>query len=528
MNLSEEKDRYEARESLWRATCVIGRREHLAADHTEAEAVVIGAGLAGILTAYMLRERGIDVLVVEAFGIGSGVTQNTTAKITSQHNLLYHKLISDFGKEKAEQYARANEWAIANYGRLTKEKNIECDYLEKSAFLYTLEDEHVDIIRAEAEAAASLGIPAAFLGEDELVKGHDGWGLPFSARSAVRFDRQAQFHPLKFLKAVAADLPVFENTRVLDVELNIGAGFGTHEEGKSTVITDRGKITAKHVVFACHYPFINIPGYYFARMHQERSYLIAFSGAADVGGMYKGVDKSGYSFRNQGELLILGGSEHRTGENQDGGCYDAIRKAARKWYPQSKECYAWSAQDCITLDAVPYIGRYAETRPNWYVATGFRKWGMTASMAAAGIISDMIAGQPAPGGVGEFLGFPEREDNVFSPHRFSVPVSAEKLWKDVKTISKALLKEVFDMPEEKLNEVQRGHGGIVEHQGQKIGVYRDRNDQTYMVDTRCRHMGCQLAWNPEELTWDCPCHGSRFDYKGNLVSGPATMDLEKP
>jgi Rieske Fe-S protein len=344
----------------------------------------------------------------------------------------------------------------------------------------------------------------------------------------VRFDHQAQFHPLKFMKAIASDLTIYENTRVIDVEQSGNTTVPDSKE-KSIVITDKGKVAASYVVFACHYPFINIPGYYFARMHQERSYIIALSGADNVKGMYLGVDMQGYSFRNYGELLLLSGSGHRTGENQDGGCYEALRKVARKWYPQSKEEYAWSAQDCISLDAVPYIGQYAESRKNWYVATGFRKWGMTHSMVAAGIISSMIAKKvgKAVTTIGD-LYIPEGKENIYSPHRFSIPVSAENLWKDVKTISKALLKEAFDMPKEELDQVQKGHGGIIEYRGEKIGVYRDMEGQVYMVDTRCRHMSCQLAWNPEELTWDCPCHGSRFDYQGNLVTGPATTDLQTP
>ena len=247
MSTFDNKNRWEARKSLWSATCIIGKREHMSSEYIETDTVIIGAGLAGVLTAYMLKSYGIETIVVEANQIGCGVTQNTTAKITSQHSTLYHKLVNDFGTEKAAQYARANEWAIAKYRQMAAEMKIDCDMLEMPSFLYTLEDEHVDIIRAEAEAASSLGIPAVFMDEGELEKGNEGWGLPFSARAAVRFDRQAQFHPLKFLKAVAADLPVFEDTRVLDVELE-GGGTGFVNGEKSILTTNRGRISARNVV----------------------------------------------------------------------------------------------------------------------------------------------------------------------------------------------------------------------------------------------------------------------------------------
>jgi monoamine oxidase len=168
MEFNQDKRMWQERKSLWSATSEIERRESLPANQIDADVVIIGAGLVGILTAHMLKGEGIESVVLEAKEIGSGVTQNTTAKITSQHNLIYHKLIKDFGREKAEQYAKSNEWAIAKYKQLVADKGIECNLANMPSYLYTLEDEHIDIIRAESEAAASLGIQATFLEEGEL------------------------------------------------------------------------------------------------------------------------------------------------------------------------------------------------------------------------------------------------------------------------------------------------------------------------------------------------------------------------
>lgn len=508
-----------SRESLWTATCRIESREPLpAGEPIEAEAVVIGAGLAGVLTAFMLQQKGIDTIILESNRIGSGVTRYTTAKITSQHNLIYDRLISDFGMEKARQYAVANQRAIDFFRQIIREKSIDCGLEEKPAYLYTLQKDKVNQLQKESEAATKLGISNALLQSADLTAAN-GWGLPFPAEAALRFDGQAQYHPLKFLKVIAQGLRIYEDTRVLDVQLR-GSGTAPQESEESIITTNRGAVTARHVVFACHYPFLVIlPGYYFARLYQDRSYVLALAGCPQVNGLYLEIDQKAWSFRNYEDLLLLGGGSHRTGENQKGGSYQSLRNAVKEWFPGATERYAWSTQDCMPLDGVPYIGRYAADRSNWYVATGFQKWGMTSSMVAADIISSMIAEKP-------FEIATEGAD-IFSPQRFTVPVSAEELWKDLKTIGSGLLREIFSMPDEEAASIQPGHGGVVEYKGEKLGVFRDEQGGLHKVSTRCQHMGCQLAWNPEEGSWDCPCHGSRFDINGDVISGPAVKPLDR-
>ena len=506
----------EKRESLWTATCEIEKRESLQEEFTEVDAVVIGAGLAGILTANMLKAKGIDTIVLEADRIGRGTTGYTTAKLTSQHDMIYDRLITDLGMEKALQYAAANQRAIAFFRQLVQERAIECRLEEKNACLYTTKEDKAKELQKEARAATKLGIPNTFLEKGDLTA-DKGWGLPFSAEAALLFHGQAQYHPLLFLKSMAEGLIIYENTRVIDVQLT-GSATASQKLEKSLVITSKGKISARHVIFACHYPFLIMPGYYFARLYQERAYILALSGCPQVNGHYIGIDKEGWSFRNYEDLLLLAGGSHRTGENEKGGTYQTLREAAQTWFPNARERYAWSTQDCMPLDGVPYIGRYASDRPNWYIATGFQKWGMTSSMIAADIISSMIAQKP--------FEIAAEGEEVFSPHRFTKPTSGEELWDDVKTIGSGLLREIFSMPEEEAAAVQPGHGGVVEYKGEKVGVFRDEQSALHVVSTKCRHMGCQLAWNPEERSWDCPCHGSRFDIDGEVISGPAVKPLD--
>lgn len=455
----------------------------------EADTAVIGAGLAGCLTAYFLQREGVKTVVLECARIGSGQTQNTTAKITSQHGMLYDSMIKKIGMEHARLYANANQQAIEEYRNLITGEGIDCEFEEKSAYIYSTVSGGP--MEREAKAAASLGLPASFMTET---------ALPFPVKGAVRFDGQAQFHPLKFLCAISEGLNIYEQTSVQTVE-------------SDRVITDRGTVKAKHVVFTTHYPFINVPGWYFMRLHQERSYVLALENAQELDGMYIGTDADGLSFRNSGGLLLLGGGSHRTGENSKGGKYELLRQKARELWAESREVACWSAQDCITPDALPYIGQYAATTPDWYVATGFKKWGMTTSMVSALLLSDLI------------LGRENKYAELFSPKRLNLSASAKGLATDAGQAVKGIVRQVFAIPETKLAELPCDHGGIVELDGDKVGVYKDNNGRTYVVDVRCPHLGCELEWNPDEKSWDCPCHGSRFDYSSRLIDNPAQENL---
>ena len=469
-------------ESIWAESSQFKEREPLRGD-IRAEIAVIGAGIAGLLTASALQKAGRQVVVLEANRIASGQTRNTTAKITSQHGMIYRKLIGALGKDRAKQYAMANEAAIEEYRRLITGENINCSFEERNAYVYGRDSKQ---LQAEAKAAASLGLPASFVRETRL---------PFPAAGAVCFAHQAQFHPLRFLEHIARPLTVYENTPVLRVD-------------GEQIETAGGQVRAEQIVFASHYPFINFPGLYFARMHQERSYVLALANAAQVDGMWIGAESGAYSFRNYGDLLLLGGGAHRCGENSAGGRYELLRRAAEKWFPDSREVAHWSAQDCVTADGLPYIGRYAKSRGNWYVATGFQKWGMTSAMVSAMLLRDLICGGKNPWA------------ELFDPGRFNA-AAVSGIAAESGHAVKGLAKEFFQIPAEQAAEIPNDHGGIVMLHGKKLGVYKDQDGRIYAVDVRCPHLGCQLEWNPDERSWDCPCHGSRFDRFGNLISGPA-------
>lgn len=408
------------------------------------EVLIIGGGICGILCAYMLEQKGIDYILVEGSRIGYGITKNTTAKITSQHGLIYNKLIKSVGREKAQMYLSANEKALREY-RLIAE-NIDCDFETKDAYVYSINDRKK--IEDEVSAVNSLGFNAEFASETSL---------PFKTAGAVKFKNQAQFNPMKFLNGIVKGLNIYENTFITDISEN-WAKF------------DGGKILADKIIVATHFPFINKHGSYFIKMYQKRSYVIAFENADNVDGMYIDEAENGMSFRNYEDLLLIGGGGHRTGKQ--GGNWRAVKEFSEKYYPKAKEKFYWAAQDCMSLDGIPDIGRYSKTTPNLYVASGFNKWGMTSSMAAAEILADLVVGKSSEY---EPLFNPSR--NILKPQLFVNGFEA------VTNLLTPTLK-------------------------------------------RCPHLGCALKWNKAEHTWDCPCHGSRFEKNGDLIDNPATGGVD--
>lgn len=429
--------------SLWSDSVSLPERCRLEGD-LRTDVLIIGGGMAGILCAHFLRQEGIDYALVESDRIGSGITGNTTAKITSQHGLIYDRLIRSYGKERAGKYLHANQWAVDQYAQLCRE--IDCGFEYKDAYIYSLSDRKS--IQQETKAAEKLGMAAVYT---ELTE------LPFRVAGAVKFPAQAQFHPMKFISGLATGLNIYEHTVM-------------REMGDHWIATDKGKVYAKAIIVATHFPVLNKHGSYFLKMYQHRSYVLALKNAANVKGMYLEERKNGISLRNYEDLLLIGGGDHRTGHR--GGNWQELRRFAGKYYPAAEEKYHWAAQDCMSLDGIPYIGHYSRNTPDLYVATGFNKWGMTSAMIAAKLLTEQLAGRK-----NEYA-------EVFSP-------------------SRSILK-----PQLLINGIE-AVGNLVS-----------------FSKKRCPHLGCALKWNVYERTWDCPCHGSRFSEYGRVLDNPANGNMK--
>ncbi len=429
---------------LWETTAQKPQFEALKGDKTT-HVLIIGGGMAGVLCALELENAGVDYILLEADEIGGGITKNTTAKITSQHGLIYDKLIKEFGVERARGYFEINQLAVERFKALSKE--IDCDFEEKTNFVYSRTD--LNKIEKEASAFDKMGEKAEFTKKT---------ALPFSVAGAVGIKNQAQFNPMKFLYSVAKGLNIYEKTPVRELVGNIAK-------------TDYGEIKAEKIIVATHFPFINKHGFYFIKMYQHRSYVLGLENTPNINGMYVDEDLKGLSFRNYGNLLLLGGGSHRTGKK--GGNYTELRDFVKRHYPRAEEKYHFATQDCETLDSVPYIGEYSKNTEGLLVATGFNKWGMTSSMVSAMLLKDKILG-------------------VENPYN-----------------------EIFD-PSRGITYPQLG-----------INVFEALSGWLMPTAKRCPHLGCGLKWNEQEHTWDCQCHGSRFTENGKLIDNPATGDLNK-
>lgn len=470
------------------------------------DAAVIGGGITGITCAYLLKREGLKVALIEADRILQGTTGHTTAKITSQHSLIYSKIKNYMGEEKARQYAEANETAINTISGLIKQEGIDCDFHWEPAYTYTLTDSYIQKIADEASLAASLGIKASFM---------EDIPLPFKVKAAVRFDDQARFHPRKYLLGLAKKIDgdggaIFEQSRVVDI----------NEGSPCTVITKQGKkVTADNVVIASHFPCYDGRGFYFARMYPERSYILALRIKEKfLGGMYITAEDPGRSLRSQeyegGELLIVGGEHHKTAHGTNfQKHYENLLEFTKKHYQVQELLYRWSTQDYTTLDKVPYVGRLTSKLQNIYTATGFRKWGMTNGTAAAMIIRDLITKGENPWA------------DVYAPSRFIPnPSITSFISINADVAAKLVTGKLKPLPQD--IDIEKGEAKAVELDDNKMGVYRDEKGQLHMIDTTCTHLGCELKWNDAEKSWDCPCHGSRFTYEGEIIEGPAINELQ--
>ncbi|MBE0597548.1 MAG: FAD-dependent oxidoreductase [Desulfuromonadales bacterium] len=488
--------------SLWLATTPETSYPPFAGE-LQTEVAVLGGGIVGLLTAWLLRQAGLEVAIVEAGRILSGVTGHTTAKITSLHGQIYHYLTTRFGADEARLYAEANQAALARYAQLVEEKGIDCDFRRLPAFTYAESEEEFVAVGQEAEAARAAGLAA------ELVQEAD---LPFPIRGAVRLPAQALFHPRKFLLPLAEELvssggKIFEKTRAL----HLRPGHPAQVE------TDRGTLRAAHVVLATNFPFFD-PTLFAARMYPKRSYVLAVRIAGQVPqGMYYSSAEPYRSLRPHPlggeEYLLLGGENHKTGEG--GSTSDRYRRLetfARRHFELQSVDYRWSTQDPVTMDRIPFIG--APVFRNIHVAAGFGGWGMTQGLIAAQLLTDQIRG------------IPNRWGELYHPTRLSLKGGSRFLRENLDA-AKHLFKDRLISPSTvDPDRLAPGEGGVISTGEGKTGVALDRRGNRHCVAATCTHLGCIVAWNDAEESWDCPCHGSRFAADGGLLHGPAVRDLE--
>lgn len=471
------------------------------------DVAILGGGIVGILTAWLLKQAGATVAVIEANRICHGVTGHTTAKVTALHGLIYEHLTGYFGKEMASIYAHANSTAIERIADWTRDGLIACDLRRAPAYTYTTTSSRIWRIEAEVKAAQAAGLPAEFV---------DGKELPMQAEAAIRLDNQLHFHPLKFLLHIAPAIPgdgshVFEQTRALSVR---------QDRRPMEVLTDRGVVHARNVVVATHYPILNKPGLYFSRLYPIRSYVVGLEADGALQGMYYQYEHPGHSYRPQpfeGETLaITGGEDQRTGTADDTVArYERVAEWGRSLTGSGAARYRWSTQDNATPDRVPYIGRLTGDSEGVFVATGFDGWGMTHGVISAMTLTDLIV---------------DRDNawaRLYDSTRFRPATSARQfLVENVKTARHLIGDRVEKQPTLTAANLDKGQGSLITApDGSRAAIYKDEEGIVHAVNPTCTHMGCLVHWNQAERSWDCPCHGSRFGPDGEVLHAPAIRPL---
>ena len=513
----------------------------------ETDICIIGGGITGISTAYYLTKENLKVTVLDMGKIGFQTTGNSTAKITSQHGLFYKDLKDSKGEDFARLYYDANEDAIKNIKKIVEKEKIQCDLECQSAYVLAANREEVQKVKDEVEVVRGFGGHAEYLEREDIDKNL----LILNPLAAIRFKNQAQFNSYKYtieLAKVCKNLGanIYENTKVVDVRDEKDYYYLETEDGY--------KIKAKYLVITTKYPIINIPGFYFMKMYQSTSYGISIPVKEKLfDGMYitstnpkvslrmakvdnniikdvvdgnienyakqdkenrKRVKEKQNSKIDNEYVLIVVGADHKTGEKTDlSNSYKKLENIAKQIYPQGKVENYWNTEDCITLDKIPYIGKYSTMWENAYVATGFNKWGITTSNIAANIITDMIIGRK------------NRYEDIFISTRVEPVKNRQEVGNMLKETVSSLVLKKFELPESEQASLKNEEGKIIEIEGEKVGAYKDKEGRIYTIVPKCAHLGCELSWNNLEKTWDCPCHGSRYDYTGKMLYGPTVKDL---
>lgn len=464
---------------------------------------IIGGGIAGINIAYKLYKNNIDFILIDKNKICNKTTKYSTAKITAQHGLIYYDIEQKYGLNTAKEYLKANLKAIEELKNIIATENIDCDFKTCDSIVFTNDNNRKKDIDNEYKCLKSIGYNNVEIITDNSI-------LP-DIKYSIKFKNQAKFNPVKYTISITNLFKdnIYEYTNAKKIK---------KENDKYIVYTENNKITCNKLIIATHFPIKDVPGFYFIKMYQDTSYVItADIGNLDFNDMYLNIDSPTISLRtakiDKHNILIVGGNNTKTGDTALDKKYEFLENVAKQIAPNCKILNKWSTQDCMTLDQIPYIGIFSNFTPNLYVTTGFNKWGFTTSIIASNIIINKILNKNT------------EYDNIFFSTRMHPIKNIKKLYFNLNQSIQSILINKFKIKRDILDNIPYDTGKILKLNNVKIGIYKDKEGRIFKVHPYCSHLKCVLTFNNQDKTWDCPCHGSRFDIYGNILNSPANQNI---
>lgn len=495
--------------SLWLKDGISSNMPKLEAD-IDCDVCIVGAGITGIMTAYRLSESGLKVVLIDKDTPLNLSTGNTTAKFTFQHHLIYSEILKRYDSDMAILYYEAQLEGLNHVRSLIDKHHISCDFKETSAILYAENEAQFIEILDEESAYQHINIPYDII-----------YNLPLNlkGKGGLKVNDQFELNPVKLLDFLITyisgkNVLVFKNTEAISLE---------EEDAYIKVVTSEQKIIrSKKVVIATGYPFFDGNGFYFTRLEAQRSYLMAFPIKELLEDQFMLISNASkaisirFSDTDGIKYLLVGGQGHKVGQaDSEIQSYKSIADFADAHFVVDAPAFRWSAQDYKAVDHIPYIGKLTSKHDNIFVATGFNKWGMSNGSFASLLISDLI------------MGTESKYEDLFNPSRGEVKGNLVDFLKSNLDVAKELIKGKLITEVKDLSEINNGEGGIIKYHGNRVAAYRDATGSLFLHDSTCTHMGCELVYNDAEKTFDCPCHGSRFNYEGKVIEGAAIDDLKK-
>lgn len=472
------------------------------------DVAIVGGGITGVSTALTLQESGQQCIILEAANIGFGTTGGTTAHLNDFFDTTFAQTIQDFGLEHAKLYAESGKDAIGIIENMIDRYKISCDFTRKPAYLFALDEKQEEQLKTIVEGAAKVGHEMSYMNEIPFP-------IPF--KEAVLIPGQGHFHPIKYLKGLC---DAFIQTGGA-IQENCRCEHHDEQDDFVTLTTSKGEIRAKNVIYATHIPpginllhFTNAP---------YRSYVMAFRLKDNKYPWELGYDlcEPYHYYRIQeldGEnLLIAGGEDHKTGHSDNtGACFSRLENYVRKYFNVETVYYSWSSQYYEPVDGMPYIGKLPGSKNRIFVATGFRGNGMIFGTLSAQILHDLI------------LTGKSKYGDLFNPSRIKPMAGFSDFVKENATVAFDFIKDkIFADRIDSYLEIKEGEAKVIRYESESYALYKESDGTLHLLKSTCPHAGCEVRWNGAELSWDCPCHGSRFNVNGKILTGPATKGLQK-